>query len=190
MTTMSQTFYDFLATVDAGVVERDANFIKTAGKAFIDNRTCEEHDLIEFDFDHVKKGARLCCSLPYMHLVLYTGTVPDSGIGSFMKRAARKAEANYQRTLAARLGGSAQPQGSGQKENIVDLVRAVRSEDAKLHVDLSARLSKIIIQSLPTSCHPSTDATDKLASLRKNLLKLEGVKVCLHVLTVPCRTLV
>ena len=67
-----------------------------------------------------------------------SGSIKDSGIHSFMKRAVNKANSNLNEGLAQRLGAASQ--ASSSKSEIVDLVKCIRNEEAKVHMDLDAKL--------------------------------------------------
>ena len=40
-------------------------------------------------------------------------------------------------------------------------------DDAKVHVDIAARIRQITLGSMDSKCHPESDPTDKLAALRQ-----------------------
>ena len=62
-----------------------------------------------------------------------------------MRRAVAKANANLEKALAASCAAMAPGQnanGASSKSDVADLVRAIRSEEAKVHVDLESRIDE------------------------------------------------
>ncbi len=97
-----------------------------------------------------------------VHLFLIAGSVPDAGLCAFMRRAVGKATDKYARvtfneccpplsapsyarrvakglaeSLPAQSGVSAQAKTG---ESVGDLLRAVRQEEAKVHIELTSAL--------------------------------------------------
>ena len=88
----------------------------------------------------------------------------------------RKANDNMRKALAtsdmlpaaiSSAGSSAAP---AVGDTIADLVKAVRQEDAKVHVNIPARMQKVTLD-LPAACHPQCDPTDQLAAAKEKLRK-------------------
>ena len=125
----------------------------------------------------------------------------SAGLHGFCSRAVAKANANFKAKMIQGVAEVApQPSGSGvthrtDGEAIGELVRAVREEDLKVHVDLVSalvccyrylqfcsfqgkRIPDIDFKSLPCDCYPSSAATDKLASM---VAKASWPSVGLHV---------
>jgi hypothetical protein len=70
--------------------------------------------------------------------------------------------------------------GSGTGGSVSDLVRAVREEDSRVHLQLDDCIKRINLASLPTSCYPSSEAADKLAGLREKVLYTPRFSISLY----------
>ena len=96
-------------------------------------------------------------------------------------------EATNQMT-SAMAGGLADCGGNSASGTVTELVKAVRDEDAKVHVDLvsclaqsfralihlscwhqALRIPTISLGNLTSACYPSSEATDKLAQLKEKV---------------------
>ena len=87
-----------------------------------------------------------------------------------MRRAVIKATNSFQKLCAAQIaqidpytnGGSGP---ANERDTVVNLVNAVRESDAKVHVDLNAKMPLVVLAGLATKCYPETEPTDHLATL-------------------------
>jgi len=132
-----RTFVDFLASVD---VQKDKEFILRAAGVFCAHEVTSEADMIGFTMSNV----------PVSQCLKADGS-QSAGLHSFCARAVEKANANFRfvcryivlllclciafvRANMAQGVAAATPHTNG--EAVTDLVRAVREEDFKVHIDL------------------------------------------------------
>ena len=111
-----------------------------------------EVDLIGFDAGAVPVNAK---------------NEPSVGLRAFMRRAVKTAEARVSGNMAQGLAAIPADNRSAMSGTVNDLVRSIREEDCKVHIDLHARIPKITLKNLHSWCYPSSDATDKLAQLKE-----------------------
>ena len=87
-----------------------------------------------------------------------------------MRRAVTKATNSFQKLSAVQIAQidpymSGAAKGSSERDTVVNLVNAVRETDAKIHVDLNAKMPLVVLKGLATKCYPETEPTDFLATL-------------------------
>jgi hypothetical protein len=92
-----------------------------------------------------------------------------------MTRAIAKANTKYAVSMAAHAEAKPADTKTGSKEGIADLVKAMRAEETKVHIDLSKSLVGMEVKSIPSPFHPCSATTDKMATSMKTLSK-KGVK--------------
>ncbi len=86
-----------------------------------------------------------------------------------MRRAVTKATNSFRKQCAEQIAqidpymnGAAR--GCNERDTVVNLVNAVRESDAKVHVDLNAKMPTVVLKGLATKCYPETEPTDLLAT--------------------------
>lgn len=60
--------------------------------------------------------------------------VPSEGFAAFMRRSVSLAEKRFREALAGT--AASLPAGNGQAESVTDLVRAVRDEELRVHINV------------------------------------------------------
>ena len=105
MATIPREFFDFLKTVD-GEVERPEVFLRQCAGAFMANSATDQFDLIGFDMVDCKRGVSICGCTAWllMSFSFLSGSVPDAGVGAFMRRAISKANERCASAVLSCLG--------------------------------------------------------------------------------------
>jgi hypothetical protein len=128
--------------------------------------------------------------VPFVHTSVVAGSCSSGSIRAFCTRAIAKANKKQADVFASMHGARSEAcvlpvcwashghaywpccQGSAATAggSVADLIREVRSEKAKVHVDLAGRVALITLKDLPAVCLPSSVIADKAANL---LVKLK-----------------
>ena len=105
-------------------------------------------------------------SIAQEHCLKHRSHEPSPALRAFCARAVAKANQDFRNRMAAAVAPTneaapATAAAASTKDTMADLVRAVREEDHKVHVDLHARIPLANLGSLPVRCYPAGDVTDK-----------------------------
>ena len=92
---------------------------------------------------------------------------------AFANRAIRKANGVFSNNLAESLAPS---QATSLGESVADLVRGVREEDNKIHVDVPGRVCNINLDGIHSDLLPAQDPTSKMATKREKVSRFTHVR--------------
>ena len=139
--------WEFLKKLNSGENPKDEAFLLKVAAALMANDIDSPADLIGAQIEDMEAG-----------------TVPGAGGANFIRKAIHAQNASMASTLAQGSDGH-QPPGNNTANSVSELVRCVKEQQAKIHVDLEPKIEAITLKGLPTACHPLSSATDKLAAL-------------------------